>query len=71
MYRGIRKLILELREDAQHKLEQHTRKCQEYDKKAMYAEYMSERTMQAYCRGRVQAFNHCLEMIDYEEEYHI
>ena len=33
MYKSVRKLILELREDAQHKLEQHTRKCQEYDKR--------------------------------------
>ncbi len=44
--------------------EEHDAKSKHYDKYEMYAEYMAERTMAAYCRGVVFALDDVLRLIE-------
>ena len=49
----LKDLIQELRIAYYGKLKDHHNKAIEYDKRSEYAEYMTERNMESYCRGAV------------------
>ena len=49
----LKRLIEELRIAYNEKRIEHHKKAVEYDKRSEYAEYMTERNMESYCRGAV------------------
>ena len=57
-------LLEELRREYTQKLNYHTEQIEKADRESQYAEYMSERTMQAYCRGMVTGLTTAIDSIN-------
>lgn len=60
-------LLESLRAEYTRKLNHHTEQMEKADKESQYAEYMSERTMQAYCRGMVTGLTAAIDSINTSE----
>lgn len=56
-------LLENIRDEYMRKLDHHTEKAEKADKESQYAEYMSERTMQAYCRGMITGLTAAIDSI--------
>ena len=57
-------LLEEMRREYTQKMNHHTEQMEKADKESQYAEYMSERTMQAYCRGMIMGLTTAIDSIN-------
>lgn len=57
-------ILEEMRREYTQKLNHHTEQMEKADKESQYTEYMSERTMQAYCRGMVTGLTAAIDSIN-------
>ena len=57
-------LLEDLRREYTQKLNHHTEKMEKAAEDSQYAEYMSERTMQAYCQGMITGLTTAIDSIN-------